>query len=113
MDQHQTNHDSSTLTARRSLMFATCSAIAMVCSAPLHAQAAPQSIPAGPTGVAQVQQGANPTPAPTPQSSADATTPSADNQIVVTGTRAAGRSRLDTAAPVAVLSSARLQHQGT
>ena len=115
MDQHQTNHDSSTLTARRSLMFATCSAIAMVCSAPLHAQAAPQSteVPAGPTGAAQDQQGANPASGSTPQSSADATTPSADSQIVVTGTRAAGRSRLDTAAPVDVLSNASLQHQGT
>lgn len=96
-------------------MFATCSAIAMVCPAPLHAQAAPQSteVPAGPTGAAQNQEAANPASAPTPQSSADATTPSADNQVVVTGTRAAGRSRLDTAAPVDVLSSASLQHQGT
>jgi iron complex outermembrane receptor protein len=34
-------------------------------------------------------------------------------EIVVTGTRAAGRSRLDTASPVDVLSNAALSHQGT
>src|SRR3954462_12893106 len=34
-------------------------------------------------------------------------------EIVVTGTRTAGRSRLDTASPVDVLSNAALSHQGT
>ncbi|WP_458390056.1 TonB-dependent receptor plug domain-containing protein [Sphingomonas sp. F9_3S_D5_B_2] len=88
--------------------------MALLCSAPLQAQVtAPTQTPAGPTGAAQDQQGASPAAAPTPQSSADATTPTASGDIVVTGTRAPRRSRLDTASPVDVLSAASLQHQGT
>jgi iron complex outermembrane recepter protein len=44
-----------------------------------------------------------------PASSADTT----NSEIVVTGTRVAGRSRLDTASPVDVLSGASLRQQGT
>ena len=115
MDQHQTNRRGVRLHAGRAVMLATASAIAMLCSAPVQAQAdaQPAQTPAGPTGAAQNQQGAAPGAAATPQSSADATTPTGDNEIVVTGTRAAGRSRLDTAAPVDVLSNTSLQHQGT
>jgi len=52
------------------------------------------------------------TPAAEPQ--ADQTAPAAeDTQIVVTGTRAQGRSRLDTASPVDVLSGTALRNQGT
>ncbi len=99
----------------RAIGLATASAIALLCSDPLFAQAADQSTqtPAGPTGAAQNAKGANPASAPTPQSSADATTPSNSPDIVVTGTRTAGRSRLDTASPVDVLSVNSLQHQGT
>jgi iron complex outermembrane receptor protein len=39
--------------------------------------------------------------------------PDTSDDIIVTGTRTAGRSRLDSAAPVDVLSSAALQRQGT
>ncbi len=39
--------------------------------------------------------------------------PDTQDDIIVTGTRTAGRSRLDSAAPVDVLSSAALQRQGT
>jgi iron complex outermembrane receptor protein len=42
-----------------------------------------------------------------------ATVPDEGNDIVVTGTRAAGRTRLDSASPVDVLSAANLQRQGT
>ena len=45
---------------------------------------------------------------------ADATTTADEgDDIVVTGTRVAGRSRLDSASPVDVLSGASLQRQGT
>ncbi|RZM37549.1 MAG: TonB-dependent receptor, partial [Sphingomonas sp.] len=55
-----------------------------------------------------------PVPAPAADSSA-AAAPLADEQddIIVTGTRTAGRSRLDSASPVDVLSGASLQRQGT
>jgi iron complex outermembrane receptor protein len=100
---------------RLASVLATASAIAVI-SAPAFAQTAatqPPQVPAGPTGAANNSLGANPASAPTPQSSADATTPSNGAEIVVTGTRVAGRSRLDTAAPVDVLSINSLQHQGT
>lgn len=42
-----------------------------------------------------------------------ATEPAGDGEIVVTGTRVAGRSRLETAAPVDVLSANSLRQQGT
>ena len=115
MDQHQTSRRGDRLHAGRAVMLATASAIALLCSAPVQAQAdaQPAQTPAGPTGAAHDQKGAAPGSAATPQSSADATTPTGDNEIVVTGTRAAGRSRLDTAAPVDVLSNSSLQHQGT
>jgi iron complex outermembrane receptor protein len=70
-------------------------------------------VPAGPTGGAENKHGAAPQSAPTPQSSADAKTPPTGEEIVVTGTRAPGRSRLDTAAPVDVLSANSLKQQGT
>ncbi|OSZ68717.1 TonB-dependent receptor [Sphingomonas sp. IBVSS2] len=44
---------------------------------------------------------------------ADQAPPPEDTQIVVTGTRAQGRSRLDTASPVDVLSGTALRNQGT
>lgn len=93
----------------------TVSVIALMGSDPLLAQSATPStqVPAGPTGAARNVQAANPASATTPQSSADASTPSNSNEIVVTGTRVAGRSRLDTASPVDVLSVNSLQHQGT
>jgi iron complex outermembrane receptor protein len=93
----------------------TVSVIALMGSDPLFAQSATPStqVPAGPTGAARNVQAATPASAATPQSSADASTPSNSNEIVVTGTRVAGRSRLDTASPVDVLSVNSLQHQGT
>ena len=77
----------------RTIILATGSAVALMCSQAALAQSTEPStqVPAGPTGAAQDKNGANPTSAPTPQSSADATTPSGGNEIVVTGTRAAGR----------------------
>ena len=72
-----------------------------------------EQTPAGPTAGAQDQNGAAPQSAPTPQSSADAKAPPSGVEIVVTGTRAPGRSRLDTAAPVDVLSVNSLKQQGT
>ena len=68
---------------------------------------------------------ATPAPQPQPQSApavepaqaapvGDAATTAAEGEdIVVTGTRVAGRSRLDSVAPVDVLSGASLQRQGT
>jgi iron complex outermembrane receptor protein len=115
MAQHQPDtRKSSTVSNSNKLIFANASAIALITASPAFAQTAPPStqVPAGPTGAAQTQQGAN-RPAPTPQSSADATTPPNSGEIVVTGTRVAGRSRLDTASPVDVLSANSLQHQGT
>jgi outer membrane receptor protein involved in Fe transport len=99
----------------RAAALASASIVALMGSDPLLAQAASRSaqVPAGPTGAAQDIKGANPATAATPQSSADASTPSNSNEIVVTGTRVAGRSRLDTASPVDVLSANSLQHQGT
>ena len=90
------------------------SAFAMICSSPLLAQTAPTTqVPSGPTGAANDQQGAAPGSAATPQNSADAQTPAYGSEIVVTGTRVAGRSRLDTASPVDVLSVNSLAQQGT
>lgn len=53
------------------------------------------------------------TPPATPQSSPDAKAAPGGNEIVVTGTRAVGRTRLDTIAPVDVLSAQELKQQGT
>ena len=57
-----------------------------------------------------------PTPTPTP-AAPDGAAPdqngAAPQEIIVTGTRAAGRTRLDTIAPVDVLSAKDLAHQGT
>ena len=52
---------------------------------------------------------------PTPATTAVANDPATEPQddIIVTGTRTAGRSRLDSASPVDVLSGASLQRQGT
>lgn len=99
----------------RAAVLGTASAIALMCSQAAAAQSTVPAtqVPAGPTGAAQNKEGANPASAPTPQSSADATTPSSGNEIVVTGTRTAGRSRMDTTSPVDVLSVSSLQHQGT
>ncbi len=44
---------------------------------------------------------------------APAAAPDTQDDIIVTGTRAVGRSRLDSASPVDVLSSAAIQRQGT
>lgn len=43
----------------------------------------------------------------------DDTAPVVQDEIIVTGTRAVGRSRLDSVSPVDVLSGASLQRQGT
>jgi iron complex outermembrane receptor protein len=95
-------------------VLATASAIALISTPAFAESKAPATqTPAGPTGAATNAQGANPASAATPQSSADATTPSNGAEIVVTGTRVPGRSRLDTAAPVDVLSINSIQHQGT
>ena len=100
----------------RAIAWATVSVIALTWAG---AAAAAQPVspvtqtPAGPTGGANNQNSATPQSAPTPQSSADAKTPPSGEEIVVTGTRAPGRSRLDTAAPVDVLSANSLKQQGT
>lgn len=98
----------------RAAALAGASIVALICCDPLSAQPLPSTqVPSGPTGAAQNVNGATPKSAATPQSSADASTPPNSNEIVVTGTRVAGRSRLDTASPVDVLSANSLQHQGT
>ena len=51
--------------------------------------------------------------APAAEPQADQGPPPEDTQIIVTGTRVQGRSRLDTASPVDVLSGAALRNQGT
>ena len=51
--------------------------------------------------------------APAPNTPATPAVDSANNEIVVTGTRVAGRSKLDSASPVDVLSGASLRQQGT
>jgi iron complex outermembrane receptor protein len=53
------------------------------------------------------------TAAPTPPPAADPQDAGGGDAIVVTGTRTAGRSRLDSASPVDVLSGASLRQQGT
>lgn len=73
----------------RAFALASASAIALLSSDPLLAQA---------------------TQAPP---SAAAPAPGPNNEIVITGTRAAGRTRLDTVAPVDVLSATELKQQGT
>lgn len=100
---------------RRALATAAVSAITLMWAGAAASQpvSPPTQTPAGPTGGADNKYGAAPQSAPTPQSSADAKTPSYGNEIVVTGTRAPGRSRLDTAAPVDVLSGNSLRQQGT
>jgi iron complex outermembrane receptor protein len=100
--------------SRRGRLAATAaaSAIAMMWATAAAAQPATQT-PAGPTAGADQKNGAAPMSAPTPQSSADAKAPPSGEEIVVTGTRAPGRSRLDTAAPVDVLSANSLKQQGT
>ncbi|MHA4875599.1 hypothetical protein ACX0FC_19690, partial [Enterococcus faecium] len=65
------------------------------------------SLPA--TAAAQTGVAAAPSPAPEATSGPD----DDKNTIVVTGTRTAGRSKLDTASPVDVLSAATLRQQGT
>ena len=65
-----------------------------------HARTAPQS------GAAVEEAQSAP-------ASGAATVPDEGDDIVVTGTRAAGRTRLDSAAPVDVLSAANLQRQGS
>lgn len=91
------------------------SAVAIMWTGAAAAQSLPPATqtPAGPTAGADNKNAAAPQSAPTPQSSADAQTPTYGTEIVVTGTRAPGRSRLDTAAPVDVLSANSLRQQGT
>ncbi|HEX6784240.1 MAG TPA: TonB-dependent receptor [Sphingomicrobium sp.] len=87
---------------RLAAILATASAIALI-STPAFAQTAtnpPPAVPAGPASPANSQ------------ASADAGANS-NNEIVVTGTRAIGRTRLDTIAPVDVLSATELKRQGT
>jgi len=86
------------------------SLVALTTAEQALAQTASAPPQAGPTGAAQSDTQV-PT-AATPQSSADASTPEG-GEIVVTGTRAPNRSRLDTASPVDVLSVTSLHHQGT
>jgi iron complex outermembrane receptor protein len=97
---------------QRRSAFVGVSVIALIWAGAAVAQPASQT-PAGPTGAANTKNGAAPQSAPTPQSSADAKAPANGAEIVVTGTRAPGRSRLDTAAPVDVLSANTLKQQGT
>ena len=99
----------------RGMALASASTLAMLCATPALSQvtAPATQTPAGPTGAAQDVHGGNPASAPTPQPSAEATTPPNNGEIVVTGTRVAGRSRLDTASPVDVLSVNSLKRQGT
>jgi iron complex outermembrane receptor protein len=65
--------------------------------------------------LAQAHAQTVPPEAATTEANDPAASPLADEQddIIVTGTRTAGRSRLDSASPVDVLSSAALQRQGT
>jgi len=76
----------------RAFALASASAVALLSADPLFAQA---------------------TQAPAAQSSANAPAPGSNNEIVITGTRASGRTRLDTIAPVDVLSATELKRQGT
>lgn len=77
----------------RPVILLAASTLAIAFADAAHAQAAPATTPAP---VADTQ---------------DAQAPAAE--IVVTGTRAVGRSRLDTASPVDVLSNAALSHQAS
>jgi len=76
----------------RAFALASASALALLSSDPVLAQTAPP---------------------PTAQSGAAAPAPTSNNEIVITGTRAVGRTRLDTIAPVDVLTSTELKKQGT
>ena len=85
---------SNSISSIRAAAFATASSIALLSSNPALAQAT-QASPA-PNGAAQNAHGKNPS-----------------EEIVITGTRAAGRTRLDSIAPVDVLSATELKRQGT
>ncbi|MBB3345641.1 TonB-dependent siderophore receptor [Sphingomonas sp. BK069] len=80
------------------------SALTMVAPAALAQQLQPQG------ELPQAQPATEAQAAPTQDSAA---LPAESDDIVVTGTRAAGRTRLDSPAPVDVLSGASLQRQGT
>ncbi len=80
------------MTAYRTALALTASAFAFASAHPAFAQDAPPSAAAAPAAAAL---------------------PDTQDDIIVTGTRAVGRSRLDSASPVDVLSSAALQRQGT
>ena len=95
---------------RSLLAYAGVSVVALTSAGQALAQTAPKPPAAGPTGSAQ--PGNEVPTAATPQSSADASTPEG-GEVVVTGTRAPNRSRLDTASPVDVLSINSLRQQGT
>jgi iron complex outermembrane receptor protein len=89
------------LSYRRSLALAVVSTIAIAAAQGASAQQVP----------AQAGQTAETTPGPDNEQGAAG--PAAEqNDIVVTGTRAAGRSRLDSASPVDVLSASTLRQQG-
>ncbi len=62
---------------------------------------------------AHAQDGPAPAVAETAAQESAAALPDTQDDIIVTGTRSVGRSRLDSASPVDVLSSAALQRQGT
>ncbi|WP_277970794.1 TonB-dependent receptor plug domain-containing protein [Sphingomonas echinoides] len=78
----------------RPLFAVAVSTLALAVSTSAHAQVAPAA-------------------APEAASASPAEAPAEPTDIVVTGTRTTGRSRLDSAAPVDVLSAATLQRQGT
>ncbi|MGI4730645.1 MAG: TonB-dependent receptor plug domain-containing protein [Janthinobacterium lividum] len=86
----------------RSFLVAATSVLALSAAA----QAAAQAVPAQPGQTASTQAG--------PDNEQGAAGPAQErDDIVVTGTRTAGRSRLDSASPVDVLSATTLRQQGT
>ena len=90
------------MTAYRTALALAASTLAFASAQAVHAQTVPaQDVPAAADAAPA---------APTPT---DAAAAEPQDEIIVTGTRAVGRSRLYSASPVDVLSSAALQRQGT
>ena len=89
------------MTAYRTALALAASSFALI-GAQAHAQDVPVQAP---PGSPSTESTGSTDPAAAPDDTQDA--------IIVTGTRASGRSRLDSAAPVDVLTSAALQRQGT
>jgi iron complex outermembrane receptor protein len=103
------NDNRDQLMTLRPLVLAGASALALLAPA----AGAQTGTPANPDQPTPQESAVTPEPAQAAPAADAATTADEGNDIIVTGTRAAGRTRLDSVSPVDVLSAASLQRQGT